>query len=367
MTESILADGYKVHIGPEALGFLDEFVSTRPQSSKCIVIADENTAEHCHPILLESVTILQDAPLVIIPAGDHFKNLSTVELILRKFVEMEADRDTLIVNLGGGVVGDVGGFAASVFMRGVDFIQVPTTLLSMVDAAVGGKTGVNFDGRKNLVGAFSNPSGVCIDPRFLASLPLRELRSGFAEVIKHALINPEDHWHSLPKPDEINRHYNWTESIVRSVRFKNSIVQSDFRDHHVRNVLNFGHTLGHAMEGVSLRRDKDPLLHGEAVAIGMMAALLLSVELTGFDEQEAEKLIHYIQSVYSDIKCPAYDDQIAEFLVSDKKSRNGELRFVLLGPDRSTRLSFPVGEADAANALNTVASAYLNSKQHTGV
>lgn len=232
------------------------------------LVADANTRRACGPVFFEKTGLPPDLPFVEIPAGEPFKTLATCEAVWQAMFAAGLDRRALAINLGGGVTGDLGGFCAATYKRGIDFVQVPTTLLSMTDAAIGGKLGIDFLGIKNAVGVFRNPAAVFVDPAFLATLPARELRSGFAEVIKHALIGDPDLWHALlalPALDEAD----WTAILPASIAVKVRVVTEDPLEKGLRAVLNFGHTVGHALESGFLDSDT-PLTHGEAIAIGMI-------------------------------------------------------------------------------------------------
>ncbi|MCZ2102743.1 MAG: 3-dehydroquinate synthase, partial [Chitinophagales bacterium] len=235
--------------------------------SKIFVLVDENTEKYCLFHLLEQM----DLPIHVIkiPSGEQHKNLNTCQLVWQNLMAKGADRLSLLINLGGGVIGDLGGFCAGTYMRGIRFIQIPTTLLSQVDASVGGKLGVDFMERKNMIGLFGNPEAVFIFTDFLKTLPERELKSGYAEMLKHALIADKDAWNRLSKTDVATIN-DWESTIYESVMIKQSIIQEDPLEAGKRKILNFGHTVGHAIESYWISREK-PLLHGEAIAIGMVA------------------------------------------------------------------------------------------------
>jgi len=238
--------------------------------SRIGILTDENVAR----CWLEKVkkAVGKETIDIVIPAGEKSKTINQAKIIWRKMLEAGFDRNSLLINLGGGVIGDLGGFCASTFMRGIDFIQIPTTLLAMVDASVGGKTAVDLDDIKNTIGTFSLPIDVIIDVDFLKTLPKRELVAAFAEIIKHSIIDSREHFDLVTskKPLEFNKK-EIGEIIERSIRLKQSIVKKDFKElSGLRRVLNFGHIIGHAIESLSLKSDHS-LLHGEAVAIGLVA------------------------------------------------------------------------------------------------
>ena len=241
--------------------------------SSVFVLVDENTLMHCLTLVEEALP--EHTKFIQIESGETHKNLQTCELIWQSLLEQGADRQSILINLGGGVIGDMGGFCAATFMRGIRFVQVPTTLLAMVDASVGSKLGVDFRGAKNMVGLFQNPEAVIIDPLFLETLPQPELRSGFAEVVKHALIKDVVLWKKLLQFSSIQEVENWEDIIFRSVQIKQEVVEQDPKENGLRKILNFGQTIGHALESHFLHTS-DPLLHGEAVAWGMYAEAALS-------------------------------------------------------------------------------------------
>ena len=240
--------------------------------SQIFIVTDDNIREHSLPLLWQKTGLSPKIPLVIVPTGELHKTLATCEYIWQAMFAARLDRKALVVNLGGGVIGDMGGFCAATFKRGVDFIQIPTTLLAMTDAAIGGKLGIDFQGIKNAVGVFRNPAAVFVDPAFLHTLPARELRSGFAEVVKHALIGAPGLWETIRAmqanqltPDSTD----WHDLLCASIAVKVRVVTEDPLEKGLRALLNYGHTIGHAIESYFLHTEH-PLTHGEAVAIGMI-------------------------------------------------------------------------------------------------
>ncbi len=268
-------DSYAVHVGDLSLSFPD-WLRERDYS-QVFVVADDNTQRHCLPLFLEK-TAPHPSPFTPhpspLPAGESHKTLATCERLWQSMLEARLDRRALVVNLGGGVVGDLGGFCAATWKRGVDFVQVPTTLLSMTDAAIGGKLGIDFQGVKNAVGVFQNPAAVFVDAQFLQTLPERELRSGLAEVIKHALIGDPVLLHFIENSRNLVQHDTvlpafWHELLCASIAVKARIVAEDPHERGLRMLLNYGHTVGHAVESYFLKTPF-PITHGEAVAMGMI-------------------------------------------------------------------------------------------------
>ena len=323
-------------------GFLSQGNFTR-----LAVLVDENTAAHCYPLV---ASVLPSPHTVIeIKSGELHKNLETCTTIWNQLTEAHFDRKSLLINLGGGVIGDMGGFCAATYKRGMPFINLPTTLLAQVDASVGGKLGIDFQGFKNHIGLFQEPQRVFIDAAFLQTLPERELRSGFAEVIKHALINDARYWATLRGASFTNQ--DWKAHIAHSVQVKSRVVGEDFREGGLRKILNFGHTIGHAIESFFLETDR-PLLHGEAIAAGMVAEAYLSVKHSRLSPEEAEEIEDFIMAVFGHSEIPA---DAAEAIVAltrqDKKNDQHTIRCTLLEGIGTAQYDVPVSEEDIKEAL----------------
>ncbi|MDH6253736.1 3-dehydroquinate synthase [Chryseobacterium sp. H1D6B] len=297
--------------------------------SKIFILVDENTHEYCLPVLLGNLETDLAFEILEIEAGEEMKNIQTANQLWEILTEMQADRKALVINLGGGVITDMGGFVASTYKRGVKFINIPTTLLSMCDASIGGKTGIDLMHYKNMVGTFTFPEKIFVYPKFLDTLPFKELRSGFAEMLKHGLIADKKHWEDLIQIQKLD-----TESLVpyiqQSMDIKQDVVDQDFHEQHIRKNLNFGHTIGHAVESLCLEQG-NPILHGEAVAAGMICEAHLS-HLEGLISKEDESfIIENIQRYYpyldiSDFK----DEEITALLLNDKKNSEKNINFSLL-------------------------------------
>ena len=269
--------------------------------SRIVIITDENTHAHCLPHFLKSSGI-SDYYNIIIPAGEQHKHIETCTYIWSEMLAAGADRRSLTINLGGGVIGDMGGFCASTFKRGMDFVQVPTTLLSQVDASIGGKLGIDFHLVKNCIGVFTDPQAVFVDPAFLQTLSYRELRSGFAEVLKHSLIADASQWQQLQAIDDLAGEH-WHQRIVNSLLVKKAVVEEDPFEKGIRKALNYGHTIGHAVEGWALHSE-NPLLHGEAIAIGMICEAYLSHLVCGLDIAAVEEITQVFLKWYEPNKIP---------------------------------------------------------------
>jgi 3-dehydroquinate synthase len=311
--KEIKADDYSIWIGEDSLSKLD--FSTY---SKVAILVDENTRKYC----LNLLPTLNDSIIIEIESGEKNKTISTCNLIWGELTHHKFDRNSVLINLGGGVIGDMGGFAAATYKRGIDFIQIPTTLLAMVDASIGGKLGVDFNGLKNQVGIFSNPESVIINPKFLETLPEEELKSGFSELVKHALITDKDLWQKVTSTPFNN--LDWKEIIYTSLQIKNKIVISDPKEKGERKKLNFGHTFGHAIESYYLEKGP-PILHGEAIFMG----IILESEMSDLTQSEKNEIKNYILSNFGLPYTPK-KSYLHKFLLNDKKNQEGKINFSLL-------------------------------------
>ncbi len=289
--------------------------------SAIAILVDEHTKANCLDIILKESQI-KPKLIIEIHSGEEHKNISSCEHIWQQLTKAQFDRKSLLINLGGGVIGDMGGFAASCYKRGIDFIQVPTTLLAMVDASVGGKLGIDLENFKNQIGLFKAPKGVYIFPEFLQTLSQRQVISGYAEIVKHALITDKDYWQLLMETS-IEK-INWEETIHHSVTLKNDIVESDPYEENKRKILNFGHTIGHAIESYYLKKEKD-ILHGEAIALGMY----LETELSPLNIEKKKEIQYYLKSNFNLVDCPSLE-QLLPFLKNDKKNEHDNINFSLL-------------------------------------
>jgi len=273
---------------------------------------------------------VSDYVVIKISSGEEHKSLSSCEHIWSEMAAHQMDRHSLLINLGGGVIGDMGGFAASCYMRGIDFIQIPTSLLSQVDASVGGKLAIDFMSYKNFIGLFCDPKAVLVDPAFLKTLPPEQLRSGYAEMIKHGLIKSVPIWDRLSSHDDLSG-IDWLDEITASIMIKKEVVAEDPKEQGLRKILNFGHTIGHALESYALS-SSSPLLHGEAIALGMIAESYLSKELYTLSEDSLVKITQHIKTIYHNIPLESLDqlDKVYVLMGSDKKNKGGEVRSALL-------------------------------------
>jgi 3-dehydroquinate synthase len=321
------ANDYTIHVGVGALQKIGALYDLE-RYSKVFVISDEAL----QPLLAQLIAALPaSTSSVLVPSGERHKHIETVQKLWKALHTAGCDRQSLVINLGGGGVGDLGGFAASTYMRGLPFLNVPTTLLAQADASVGGKTGCNFDGVKNLVGTFDQPLGVVVDPALLASLPPREFTAGFGEIIKHGLIRDKAHFeHATAKPPLEFTQTELTAIIVHSCALKAELVQADPTESAERKLLNFGHTVGHAVEALSLETDQ-PLLHGEAVSIGMVIEADIARRAGLLPAADFERAKQALTAAGLPTALP--DLAIADLLTkmrSDKKNAAGQVNFTLL-------------------------------------
>lgn len=296
------------------------------QYSKVAVLVDNNTKKHCYPLVRAAIP---EHILIEIESGEEQKNLDTCQYIWNELTANAFDRKSLFVNIGGGVIGDMGGFCAATYKRGIDFINIPTTLLAQVDASIGGKLGIDFHNFKNHLGVFQNPLKVFLEKRFFSTLDPAELRSGYAEIIKHCLIRDR------LKFDEITKTpYNeldWFELSKHSVDIKNKVVAEDPTEKGLRKILNFGHTIGHAIESYYLEIPEKKLLHGEAIALGMICESYLSAKKTTLKETDLERITNYILDIYN-LKAISIEDidGIIKLTKQDKKNEGDKIKSSLL-------------------------------------
>lgn len=317
---------YNIHIGSIRKDEIQELID-HSDVSQYFILVDEQTRKLCLPRFLEK-TGLTPRAIIEIPSGEIHKTMESCQEVWEALIAHEADRKALLINLGGGVIGDLGGFVASTYKRGIRFVQVPTTLLSQLDASIGGKVGIDFAGYKNIIGAFNNPVAVFIDPEFYDTLPDRQLKSGFAEALKHALIADQKMWEGIRSTSEL-RSMEWIPFLAKSLQIKKEIVEADPFEKGARKALNFGHTIGHAIESVSLESDK-PLLHGEAIILGMMAESFIAT-CKGLLLPEEEREINQFLSFYVDFDFSLKNRSlIYDLIKGDKKNEENRILCTLL-------------------------------------
>ncbi len=324
--QPIQSNGYSVFFDNQ-LSDLKSFLENSTYS-KIFFLTDLNTSEHCMPLIGKYLPDLTNYDIIEVDPGEENKNIDYCIGVWHMLLDFGADRNSLLINLGGGVVTDMGGFAASTFKRGIDFVQIPTTLLSQVDASVGGKTGIDLGSVKNIVGTFTQPKAVFICSEFLATLDKAQLISGFAEVVKHGLIADKSYFQQIKSVDVANLPQ---EVIYHSVEIKNHVVTTDPFEKGLRKTLNFGHTIGHAIETYSLKTDKKPLLHGEAIALGMICEGYLSHKYNALSGPELDELITFIRSVFPDYPfSKVIYEEVIDYMKNDKKNLQGQIGFALL-------------------------------------
>ncbi len=344
--------GYPIYFD-DSLSQLANFIE-QGHYSRFFILTDENTAKYCLPIIREQTDKLHNFDIIEVNAGEESKDIDFCIGIWKMLIDFGADRHALLINLGGGVVSDLGGFVASTYKRGIDFVHVPTTLLAQVDASVGGKTGIDIDNLKNIVGTFTQPKAVFISHQFLKTLPKSQVLSGTAEMLKHGLIADADYWHTL-KGSDLN--HPSAELIYKSIEIKNKIVIEDPTEKGIRKALNFGHTVGHAVEANSLKNDEVHLSHGAAVAIGMVCEAWLSCKKTGLPEEEFTEIVETITGLYPkyyiDESCHKV---LYNIMTKDKKNAGGEVNCTLLTRIGQCSLDNICTEDELCESLNYYAT-----------
>ena len=316
-----------IHSFDEIQKILTEEVS---KHSAAFILCDTNTNEQCVRFLLETIPALNEVPIIEIPEGEESKSLEIVAQLYEELLHHNADRQSLLLNVGGGVISDIGGFVASTYKRGIDFINIPTTVMAQVDAAMGGKCGIDLMDVKNAVGLFSWPLSVLVFTGFLVTLPEKELKSGFAEMLKHALIADADYWEALSHVNS-NEASHIAVFVKRSNEIKSEITNEDPNERSVRKKLNYGHTIGHAIESFFLKKS-DPITHGNAVGWGMVLENRIALKLEMLNASLAQTIEKRILDIFGPL--PSFNneeiDQIFQFMLNDKKNKNGVFHFSLI-------------------------------------
>ncbi len=338
----------KIFFEQEALDDFSKYLKDG-NFSRVFFLVDENTHEHCLIPLLQELAEIGETEILEVESGEESKSVEVLVQLWMALSELNADRHTLLVNLGGGVISDLGGFLAGTYLRGISFVNFPTTILSQVDASVGGKTGINLEHLKNRIGLFLEPDRVYVINSFLNTLPLEEKRSGYAEMLKHGLITDKEYWVGLCALD-ITKELPSHEMIKRSIEIKTSVVEKDFRESGLRKILNFGHTLGHALETVS-HEEGEPLLHGEAIALGMIGELMLSTHFAGLSEKSAQQAIKKISSFFEDVEVVGDTDRLFEVVRQDKKNHEGHILMTLLNEIGTAQPDVEVSETAVRDVL----------------
>jgi 3-dehydroquinate synthase len=348
---TIVSPNYSIQIGDTALDQLASFLK-KNKFSKLFLLVDENSLQHCLPQLISRVKKLAEAEIIELESGEKNKTIEVCLNVWRVLGELGADRQSLLINLGGGVITDMGGFIASTFKRGIAYVNVPTTLLAQIDASIGGKTGVDLDGLKNEVGVFADPKELFVFPGFLRTLPSRQMLSGFAEALKHGLVADADYWQKLISVN-VADDVAWDEIILRSIRIKSEIVDNDPLEAGKRKALNFGHTIGHALESFFLEGGESSLLHGEAVAAGMICEAWMSNQLAGLKENELEEITQSLLQLYPAVNVNSMaDHRLIELMRHDKKNESSVIYFTLLDAIGKPALNKKAVATDIIEALN---------------
>ena len=347
---------HPIHTAQSTVYFNDEgyqalrLLWAQKNYASVFLLMDENTHQHCLAPFMASLAWDKPVELIELPSGEQNKQLFFCQSVWEQLSELGADRKSLIINLGGGVITDMGGFIASCYKRGIDFVNVPTTLLSMVDASVGGKTGIDLGMLKNQIGVIAEPAMVIIDPQMLDTLDQRQWRSGLAEMLKHGLIMDASYWNQLKNIESFG---DLIPLIHHSVALKAEVTSEDPTEQGLRKTLNFGHTLGHAIESYFLENNPDNcLLHGEAIAVGMIMEAYLSTVYTGLSQREAEEIKNTLRNAYEVIDLPdTLLPDVFKIMQHDKKNSHGVVHFSLLNHIGKCTWNCPVDPEEVKNAF----------------
>ncbi|WP_318640526.1 3-dehydroquinate synthase [Flavobacterium ardleyense] len=326
--QSILSTGYSVHFNSDGYAALNTYLKSTAHST-IFILVDTNTNDFCSSKFLSNIATENRIEIIEIEPSEETKNIETCVELWSALSDLGADRKSLLLNLGGGVVTDIGGFVAATFKRGISFINIPTSLLSMVDAAIGSKNGVDLGNLKNQIGTITSPQMVIIDTDFLETLPQNQMRSGLAEMLKHGLIANHHYWDKFQDLAKID-YADFDSLIAESVEIKNNIVLQDPTEEGMRKALNFGHTLGHAIESHFMSKETT-LLHGEAIAIGMVLESFLSFQLNFLSKTEYLEIKNQILAIFGRVEISQSDiTEVLNLLKHDKKNEYGKVKFALL-------------------------------------
>ncbi len=350
--DEVWTNGHPVLFGEHSLERLEERLSALENDPSFVVLCDENTLRQCLPELLRLVPALREAELIEVPPGEASKDLAICSNLWLYLMEIGADRDAVLICLGGGVITDLGGFVAATYKRGVRFVNVPTSLMGMVDASIGGKNGVDLGQAKNMVGTFHDPLSVHVHVPFLRTLGKRDLMNGLAEMIKHGLIADAGHWQAI-RQAELHDIDALAPLIHRSAAIKCALVEADPLDKSVRKKLNFGHTIGHALEAYSWEGPVRSLLHGEAIAVGMICAAWISWRRNLLAREDLDAITAHLLELYKPYPLETADaHRIIEIMRNDKKNREGQFRFTLLNGIGDALVDQRVNAAMVTSALD---------------
>lgn len=316
---------------------------------KKVIIVDENTHDCCLEYLLTAFPSLEDSEIMLLPTGEENKALEVCYQVWSAMLDYQINRNDLVINLGGGVVTDLGGFIASVYKRGIDFIHIPTSLMGMVDAAIGGKNGVDLNGLKNIIGTITQPKAIFVDAGFLETLPPEEIFNGYAEMLKHALILDSSYWNqlkSLNSEEELIQ----IQHVIRSIELKKQVVEADPTEKGLRKLLNFGHSLGHALESYFL--SKKPIAHGHAVALGMIGESYISYKRGVLSQEAYREIEQCIIRIFPMLEIPEEAiETLIELMRNDKKNERNVLNFVLLKEIGTAQINAEILPSEVGEAL----------------
>lgn len=349
-----IKSGYtSVYLGTDILNQLKVLLPKQiDYYNNCFVLVDDNTGKYCLPLLKEKLPQLNNAGIITIKSGENFKNFKSYKRIIDELIKTKADRSSILINLGGGVISDMGGFAASTFKRGISFINVPTTLVGQVDASIGGKTGINIKNIKNQIGSFAHPLFILIDTIFLKTLPYEELLSGYAELLKYGLIYDNKLWTRLLEKNLREKDVEWEKLIEKPVKIKLRIIDRDLHEMNKRKLLNFGHTTGHAIESLFLNKKNETITHGEAIASGMICESYISFIKGLLSEDELIEIYNGIGKFFSKIKLMNDDiDSILYYMKHDKKKSGDSYNFTLLKSIGKAIIDQDVTEAQITDSI----------------
>ncbi|MGZ3930762.1 MAG: 3-dehydroquinate synthase [Bacteroidia bacterium] len=345
--QAIISSGYKIHTGKIVFRELKQFLKAG-NYSQYFIICDENTIKHCLPVVVSACKELKAAEIFEVESGEQSKSLALCSQIWEALITYRADKQALIINLGGGVISDLGGFIASAYKRGVDFINIPTSLLAMADASVGGKTGIDLGGVKNSIGTITQPKAVFVFHDFLKTLDSRQVYNGLAEIYKIALISDKIFWKRLADTSAIKE----SDGIIdKSIELKNKVVKKDPYEKNIRKSLNFGHSIGHAVESALLHTEA-ALLHGEAIVVGMIAETYIAYEKKLVSEKDAMQIFQTLKTVFAPQPVSQKHLQaIFTALLNDKKNKKDQFLFSLVNGIGKCKMNVPVKEKEISEAL----------------
>jgi len=337
-------------VGLECISVLNNLI-VKQKPSNIFIIVDRNTKQYCLPTLLCNHPVLSDSKIIEAQTGEDAKSLKSFEDICLQLIHHNIDRNSLIINLGGGVICDMGGFVSSVLKRGIQFINIPTTLMSQIDAAIGGKVGLNIAGYKNQIGVFNNPACVLIYPPYLSSLSTNELLSAQAEVFKYAIIYDESFWNQLRVLGLLKKS-NLKTIILKCVSIKSTLVSADYYDWDERRKLNFGHSIAHAIESVFLK-NKNPISHGFALSVGIICETYISYIKYSFSKNKFNNIVDTILEFFPIIHIDStQDDLIINYIKSDKKNSYGLVNFTLIKDVGCALVNCPVSREEILSSLD---------------